>query len=65
MANNEVTEIKLEDDDSVFVCDNCGAYASRAEDIIHYGSCTPGEAKKWERFYEEANEEEAAFGDNY
>ena len=41
----------------ICVCDNCGAYAESEKEIKHHKTCKPGEAKKWEKIYEE-NEEE-------
>jgi hypothetical protein len=45
----------------MYVCNNCGAHALQEKDIEHHPTCVPGEAKKWEEFYEKANEEEIAF----
>lgn len=47
-ANDEVTFI---DEADVYVCDNCGAFAAKAEDIKHHKTCTSGECKKWIKFY--------------
>jgi len=41
----------------VHQCINCGAYAKEIDQIKHYESCKPGEAKKWEMFYEYAEKE--------
>ena len=38
------------------VCTDCGAYAEVGKTLEHHISCTPGESKKWEEFYEKANE---------
>ena len=46
----EVTHIKEYDID-VYVCNNCGAFAESIKDIQHYTTCTPGEAKHWEKVY--------------
>jgi hypothetical protein len=41
----------------IYVCDDCGAHAKHTPDaIIHHTTCTPGESKKWEKFYKENNE---------
>ena len=48
----------------VCCCDNCGAFASKPEDIKHHSTCKPGESKFWQDFYENANEEEREFNDN-
>jgi len=49
------TIIKTEFGDIV-TCNDCGAYAPKGTPLEHYISCVPGEAKKWEEFYEKANE---------
>ncbi len=36
-------------------CNNCGAHGAKPEDIKHHKTCTPGEAKRWEKFYGEQN----------
>jgi len=38
------------------VCVDCGAYAEVDTLLNHHVSCNPGDAKKWEEFYEKANE---------
>lgn len=59
---SETTHIvDRECDLDIHQCDNCGAYAPKAENIKHHATCTPGEAKKWEKFYEEANAEEEQY----
>ena len=40
-------------DEDIFVCNNCGAHAETIESISHHNTCKKGEAKKWEKFYEE------------
>jgi hypothetical protein len=45
----------------MYVCNNCGAHALLEDEIQHHPTCTPGEAKRWEEFYEKANDEEEAF----
>ncbi len=37
----------------VCVCDDCGAYADKEENVVHHNSCNPGESKKWEEFFSE------------
>lgn len=41
-------------EDGVCVCDDCGAYADKGENVVHHDSCNPGESEKWKEFYEEA-----------
>lgn len=43
---------------NIFSCDDCGAYGEDPREIEHHATCTPGESKKWEEFYNRANEEE-------
>ncbi len=48
-----------EDDLDVWSCNNCGAHSlTGPEDIKHHATCTPGEAKHWEKFYNDAEEHE-------
>lgn len=56
--NNNDFEHILEDDIDIWQCINCGAYAEKKEDIDHFPSCSPGEAKRWEEFYSKIEEEE-------
>lgn len=58
---HESTEVTWVED-GICVCNNCGAFADTPQKISHHKTCQPGEAKKWEAFYSEANEEEAAMG---
>lgn len=39
-------------------CNDCGAHAGKPEQIEHHKTCVPGESKKWEDHYNEANKEE-------
>ena len=50
--NEEVTRVE----DDVCVCNNCGAHASSEKEIKHYKTCSPGESKKWEKFYSQNTE---------
>lgn len=50
---DEQTYIEEED---VYVCDNCGAFASPEKTIIHHASCQEGEGKYWEEFYDGGEE---------
>lgn len=45
----------------MFICNNCGAQSENIETINHHNTCKNGEAKKWEKFYEDANEEQRRF----
>jgi len=57
---DEVTFIPFEKDwdmgEGVYSCDNCGATAQKVEEIQHHRTCTPGESKKWEKYYQENGE---------
>ena len=53
--------IKTDDIGGMWNCCNCGAFHVRKDMIKHYGSCQPGEAEYWEKFYTEANEEVEAW----
>lgn len=52
ITDDEITKV----DDDIFQCNNCGAYASTAKAIQHFPTCKPGESKRWEGFYNDANE---------
>ena len=43
------------DEADVYVCNNCGAFAASGKTITHYTTCRAGEAKYWEKFYNEDN----------
>lgn len=57
---DEITH--LDDDDlDVWSCDNCGAHSlTGPDDIKHYVTCTPGEAKYWEKHYEDDDESDCS-----
>ena len=42
-------------DETVATCCDCGAFSltRKPEDITHYDNCVPGDAEKWEKYYEE------------
>lgn len=43
------------EDYTVYNCNNCGAHSlTSPEDIKHHDGCKPGEAKRWEKHYEDA-----------
>jgi hypothetical protein len=44
---NEILKI----DEGIFQCVDCGAYAKSKEQIKHYITCSPGEAKRWEEYF--------------
>jgi len=54
---DEITKIETEFG-TFYTCNNCGATAELPEAIKHHDTCTPGEAKYWKDFYNEANKEE-------
>ena len=58
--------IDIGDGEEVLQCTNCGAHTltGKKSDIKHHKTCTPGEARKWEKFYEQANAEEDNFTRN-
>lgn len=41
---------------NVFVCNDCGAFASSEGEVNHHETCKPGESKEWEDFYNEEEE---------
>ena len=55
---DEITHLD-EDDMDVWSCNNCGAHSlTGPEDIKHHTTCIPGEAKYWEEFYQNADDED-------
>ena len=34
-------------------CMDCGAYAAVGTALAHYKTCKPGEAEKWENYYDQ------------
>jgi hypothetical protein len=44
------------DEAKVWVCNDCGASASRKEEVNHHKSCIPGESEKWEKIYSKEGE---------
>ena len=41
-------------------CDDCGAYSLDASPVTHHATCTPGAAAYWEKYYNDAYEEDMA-----
>lgn len=35
------------------ICNECGARARTIEEVLHFEYCTPGESRKWEKYYNE------------
>lgn len=58
----EVTHLYEKGILGIYQCNNCGAYASLPGKIEHYSSCVQGEAKKWEKNYDDTNEKEVSNG---
>ena len=52
---DEYTQILFYPEDSmdIWTCNNCGSTAESINDIIHYKTCQTGEAKYWEKVYEQ------------
>lgn len=44
------------DEAKVWICNDCGASASKKEKVDHYASCIPGESDKWKKIYSEEGE---------
>lgn len=38
-------------DKNICVCNNCGAFSEKPENIKHHETCRAGEGKKWVEFY--------------
>ena len=61
VPSDEITHLD-EDDFDVWSCNNCGAHSLKGpEDIRHYDTCTPGECKRWEKYYSDANAEQEEY----
>lgn len=56
---NGITEI-TNDDETYFVCDDCGATSESPGGIEHHKTCKPGDSKRGERLANEAAELEGA-----
>lgn len=54
MPNPEITFMEEEE---VYVCNNCGAFASSITKINHFRNCKPGNSVHWEKVYEAVAEE--------
>lgn len=50
-------------DSGICVCNNCGAFASSEEEIIHHGGCHPGDSQRWQGFYNDVEEAETGGND--
>lgn len=40
-------------DDGIVVCNDCGAWAETADEVVHYPTCKPGESDRWQQWYAE------------
>jgi len=47
-----------EEIEDVYVCDDCGAYASRPENVQHYVTCQAGVSDQWRQSYNDADDED-------
>lgn len=45
-------------DDVGFVCNDCGAWGMTPEEVAHYPTCKPGESARWQKYYEEAADDD-------
>ena len=55
---DEITHMD-EGDLDVWSCTNCGAHSlTGPEDIKHHDTCVPGDAKRWEKWYDENPDED-------
>ena len=52
------TAIPLEDGQTIFTCNDCGAYGPTIPLIPHHKTCVPGNALAWERHYSEETAEQ-------
>ncbi len=59
---NKTTFIK---EASIYVCNDCGAYAGKEKEIKHHATCKPGESEKWGEIYSEIVEEEKEFDQDW
>lgn len=48
----EITVIDI-GDEIIYTCDNCGGFSRDPDSLLHYPTCQPGEAKKWEEYYKD------------
>lgn len=44
------------DEAELWVCNDCGRFAPKKEEVNHLNSCVPGESEKWEKIYSEEGE---------
>lgn len=53
MTLHSYTEVDTECDiGNIISCNDCGAFASRKEDVVHYDTCKPGESEYWQKIHE-------------
>lgn len=57
-TDKDFTTIECDGEFVAIQCVNCGAYAQTREGVRHHKNCGPGESARWEKTYEEANEED-------
>lgn len=43
-------------DIEIFICNDCGAFSKKEEDISHHQGCVAGDSKKWELYYNVVDE---------
>lgn len=56
-----MSETTFIEESKVYVCNNCGAHAASPGDIQHFDNCSPGEAERWKKMYNDSAEEEATW----
>lgn len=60
-CQKKMEEVTYIEEAEVYSCNNCGAYSSTPQTIAHIATCKRGEAKRWERHYQEGNEQISLF----
>ncbi len=49
----------------IYQCVDCGAYAAEPQEVKHFEYCTIGESRKWEVAYNEADKDDYPYGNEY
>ena len=49
----------VDEEECIVVCNDCGASTTMGHELLveHYPCCIPGEAERWEGYYENTAEE--------
>ena len=53
-----LAQVEYDDEIGHWVCLDCGAHATKLDNLYHHATCVPGDSKRWENYYKEHDKNE-------